>query len=85
MKLRLVGSALYKENPRDWDLILVLPDDIFERLYLTALDFEAQGVSGEWSPARWRWANDSVAIGRMIAHLSGKNIDLKIVPESMEH
>jgi len=59
--IHLVGSALWKRNPRDIDLCIELPDDIFLAAFgISATDWAAQGESGHWTPARWNWA-DSVS------------------------
>jgi hypothetical protein len=84
MEITLEGSALYKENPRDWDLRMYVPDIMFEWEYcLTAQKFVTEGRSGQWSESRWRWANDCVRIARLLANISGKNVDFRLLPESL--
>jgi hypothetical protein len=84
IRLRQVGSSLVKENPRDWDLLLFIPDDVFSKLYLEPKRFLEEGKTGAWSSERWDWAKDCVEIGRTLANISNKNIDFKIFPESLE-
>jgi len=83
-QINLVGSILQKDNPRDVDILCVLPDKDFKKIFqLSAKRFIREGKTGKWSPERCVWAKRTVAICHLLANrLKGNNIDFKFVPQS---
>lgn len=80
----LVGSALRKPNPRDYDIVVIIPDtDFFHRYGLTPKDWEKEGASGLYEN-RWRWAADMIKQTRRAWSHTMENVDLKIIPEWSE-
>ena len=72
----LVGSALTKENPRDVDIRIVIPDhDFFNRYDRLASDFYT-----DRGPI---WVEDVAKLGRdLLRTWHGLNLDLQVYPES---
>lgn len=78
----LVGSALRKPNPRDVDLLCVLPDSSFRRAFMNPIRWTEEGETGNWSPRRWTWARKTVKECHRIARETRLNIDFRYIPES---
>lgn len=80
----LVGSHMNpdKENPRDIDIICVIPDTEFERRYgkLEDWDFETSGYGGVLSE---RWTLDMSKRSRSFNFLEDTFVDFKVHPLSL--
>lgn len=78
----LVGSALLEPNtkPRDWDIRIELPDDVFSVKYGNIDDWITEGENGNWSQVRWRWSDDCVKQSRKISAALGLNVDFQVYP-----
>lgn len=51
----LVGSALFKDDPRDIDIRAIMPIKQFEDKFMPVEQFEEESVSGNWSDKRYYW------------------------------
>lgn len=84
----LVGSALVKPEPRDWDVRICLPDDEFMRHYApnrrdaikVAVDWLDESISGEWTNLRWGWSDDCIKQSRRGWRDTRLNIDFQVYP-----
>lgn len=55
----LVGSQTTgKENPRDVDVVCGIPDSEFTLRYGDINEWLEEGVTGQWTDVRWKWADD---------------------------
>lgn len=85
--LRVVGSVLTKEDPRDLDLILVIPSALFVELYMPVDQYDAESKSGAWSMDHYRWSDDSIYASRVMQRRMRMTfraslvVDLKILPQ----
>lgn len=72
----LVGSALRKNDPPDFDVRVVAPDADLERLY--GQDNERRREQGGWS--RWHWlrAYDRLKQSRRLSRALGVNVDFQV-------
>ncbi len=50
----LAGSAVRKAEPRDWDIRISLPDDVFAARYGDPEEWATTGETGEWTLPRQR-------------------------------
>ena len=91
-KLIMVGSIKTKAKPRDIDIVLVIPNSVFEKEYMPVSLFIEEGETGEWSLERFKWGEDSIELGDIISdRIYGEFslgwvrgfIDLKIIPGSV--
>ena len=80
-KFLLVGSALHKAKPRDYDVLGVLTDEQFAKHFLNAVRWKQEGESGFWSQDRYRWSAASIAVNDGLAAATDLNIDFKFWPE----
>jgi hypothetical protein len=85
----LCGSALAKVDPRDIDIRIQLADDEFGRRYGGSMHPEAavrkwieQGLTGDWSPIRWRWSSDCTKRCKHAWKLTNLNVDFQVYPAS---
>jgi predicted nucleotidyltransferase len=78
----LVGSVLKKDNPRDIDILCVIPDDDFEKIFnLKPNQWKEEGKTGNWSNERYRWGSKCIAIAGILAKRLNSNVDFKFIPE----
>lgn len=73
-----------KENPRDIDIICIIPDEEFEMRYGPVKDWEEEGRTGIWTEGRWKWADDCAKKwrhGQQFIQNRG-TIDFKVLPQS---
>lgn len=57
----LVGSQITaKEDPRDVDVICIIPDREFELRYGPVELWGQEGDTGLWAETRWKWSDDCV-------------------------
>jgi hypothetical protein len=88
----LVGGALVDKDPRDVDLVVPLPDELFAACYgdgpwsdgWVAREVNAWAASRNWpTPAAvWRrWARDCAKQSRHLTLLVGRAVDFKTQPE----
>ena len=87
----LCGSALNDDNknPRDWDVRLILPDDVFALRYANSYRSDAvvqqwvkEGDTGHFTDLRWDWSDECVRYARHGARHTRLNIDFQVYPES---
>lgn len=79
----LIGSVLVKDNPRDIDIVCILPDKEFKLEFgLSAKQWRKEGKEGNWSNERWEWARKSIEGGKSLAKRLKGNIDFKFIPVS---
>ena len=83
--LRLVGSALSKQKPRDLDLIMIIPDLLFEELFGPVAKWRDEGQSGEYTAVRTSWNERCIRLGRMLSRSlqTALPVDFKILPASL--
>lgn len=72
----LVGSALEEEDPRDVDVVCILPSLEFWGRYGGSLSHEAP--SAQWKPGSLRWGRDMAKLGAYASQHLGVNVDLKV-------
>ncbi len=85
MEIRLVGSALTKQHPRDLDLVGVVKDKSFYRIFgLPTLKFIKELNTGEWGPEMGEWSEYCVLTSRVFENRLSIPIpvDFKIFPET---
>lgn len=94
--LYLVGGALRSDDPRDIDLVLVMPDELFVACYadggahspaLAAKHVEAWRELHCGAPYKvtrlWeRWAVDCAKHNRVLTLIGHRRVDFKTQPES---
>lgn len=77
----LVGSSLSREDARDIDIVVVLPDDEYWGRYGRQYEWmrsAREAVDEDWSEAAKRWGAD---VGKLSAQAAAEgvgNVDLKI-------
>lgn len=87
----LVGSSLTKENPRDCDVVCVIPDEEFILRYgvddVKQWGFRYRSGSFDLHESCWKWADDVVHKSLQGMRFTRKYIDFKVFPESydLEH
>lgn len=83
----LVGSALRIPNPRDLDVVVVLPDDLFVSTYGDKGDNLSDYLMGcgvADPPGIWRrWARDTAKHTREWTEMLHRSCDVKIQPQHM--
>lgn len=79
----LVGSQITgAEDPRDVDVICVLPDEDFEIRYGSVAQWVDQGESGMWDVVRRKWSQDCVKKSTHGIRETRLDIDFKVLPKS---
>jgi len=80
----LVGGALLRdEEPRDVDLVIELPQDVFEYAYGKYDDWIVGKV---WSNETWlRWARDVAKISENLSHESRRMVDFRTQHPKTSH
>jgi|SRR6266487_5933557 len=83
-----VGSALTSETrPRDVDVRIVLPDDVFNARYLQTItvdEWQRQVSLCEWGPELWNWYHEEERCGIMLAQVCGeRTTDLGIITATL--
>lgn len=82
----LVGGALRDDDPRDVDIVIVMPDELFYRAYIypdhhldwMVKNWKYQGLGAD--PPRWwkRWARDCTKQARWLTvAIGGPIVDFK--------
>lgn len=83
----LVGSALRLPDPRDFDVVVILPDDLFVKTYGDKGDNLADYLAGcgmADPPLIWRrWARDTAKHTRQWTEMLHRSCDVKIQPQHM--
>jgi hypothetical protein len=79
----LVGSSLHSENPRDVDIRIMLPDEVFEARYGDVYDWMAEGYRPVWGETRQKWARDMGKLSMEATLCIRQNIDFQVYPEGM--
>lgn len=92
----LVGSQLYKDKPRDVDVICIIPDREFVLRYINQFevvghtDFEKcqqwqmRYKSGLYNESNWVWAKDVLHKSLQGMYYTSLQIDLKVYPQSVQ-
>lgn len=79
----LVGSQITGvEDPRDIDVVCILPDEDFEIRYGSISEWVDQGESGMWKTVRHKWSQDCVKKTKHGIKETRLDIDFKVVPKS---
>lgn len=80
----LVGSQITaKANPRDVDVVCVIPDDEFCLRYGPVEKWQSEGESGFYSFVRWSWSDDCVKKSLHGMKETGLSIDFKVQAQSI--
>jgi len=84
-QLRVVGSVLHKRKPRDLDLVLVVPDEVFVEFFGWPDRWEEEGESGDWTAVRHRWSAACIRLSREMARRMRTDlpVDLHVLPASL--
>jgi len=82
----LVGSALTDPDPRDVDLVIPMPEDLFLAAYNDGrpedLGAWQSGLRDPNPPAMWRrWARDCAKASRLATMFCGRRVDFKVQPQ----
>jgi hypothetical protein len=79
----LVGSALRKADPRDWDIRVILSDDEFTRRFGDVKEWESQHIAGSYGKIGWLVSEENHKKSRELQkQMHGKFVDFKVLPES---
>lgn len=82
----LVGGALYDYDPRDVDLVVPLPNDVFLACYGSRHDkIEAWGngwATADPTPLWMRWARDCAKQSLELTRFCERAVDFKTQPQS---
>lgn len=78
----LCGGALDPDNkdPRDWDIRVLLPKEVFETKYGDELVWASEQELGAFGRTSWRWVRDMVRTSRDGMKHTHLNIDFQIFP-----
>lgn len=77
----LVGSQLTdKPDPRDVDVICVIPNDEFTLRFGDVYKWLDEGGTGQWTDVRWRWSDHCVKKWKQGCLETGLNLDFKVIP-----
>ena len=85
VEYRLVGSVLTIDDPRDIDIVGVMPDSQFEAEFgISTQDFDEMLHFGNWNWQMQRWAKRSIETQRILdARIdSSISVDFRYIPES---
>lgn len=79
----LVGSALTKEEPRDIDVICILPDEEFKHRYgiKNIEQFFRDKILGDFSKPHWNLVDDYLKKTKHGWRFTKMNIDFKVKAE----
>lgn len=92
--LYLVGGALDDTNPRDLDVVIVLPDKLFVACYgdteawdedttaKAVKQWEHDHDSGQPERLWLRWARDCAKVSERLTRFCHRRVDFKVQPES---
>lgn len=83
----IVGGALTDPNPRDVDIVIPMPDDLFLAAYGDSKVFDMvrweSGMRDANPPAMWlRWARDCAKQSRAMTMFCARVVDFKTQPET---
>jgi hypothetical protein len=78
----LGGSALHSADPRDWDLRVFLPDEVFADRWGEWQLWAAEGRTGQWTERRWAWAGEMVKRTKQGCRATGLEVDFMVQPQS---
>jgi hypothetical protein len=76
----LVGSSLTEVQPRDVDIVIILPLDDFVARYGNSPDWKWHTLEPGWDDGSLRWAADVAKLGAFCSRVHKLNVDLKITP-----
>ncbi len=80
----IVGSILYKRVPRDFDLLLVISDIQFEKMFCKVDRFEREGEMGKWTKTgRYKWNDKVIEMVKAGRDIDIHAVDFKIYPRSL--
>lgn len=92
----LVGSQLTKDNPRDVDLLIIIPDEEFVLRYINQHDAIGENdrqkcvqwglrhINGLYNESNWKWAKDISHKSLQGMRFARAYIDLKVYPQSYQ-
>lgn len=84
----LVGSSTVKGNPRDIDVVCVIPDEEFMLRYqvdsIEQWGLRYRSGSFDLHESTWRWADDCCHKALQGMQFTHKYIDFKVYPESYD-
>lgn len=85
-RVYLVGSALLdaNEQPRDWDVRVIISDAEFQRRYGDPQAWIGEGHSGKWTRIRWRWSDDCVKQSQVASAACQVLVDVQVYPDCFE-
>lgn len=86
----LVGGAITDPDPRDVDLVIPMPEDLFLAAYNDGrpedLGAWQSGLRDPNPPPMWRrWARDCAKASRLATMFCGRRVDFKVQPERYFH
>jgi hypothetical protein len=76
----LVGSSLFTENPRDIDIRINLPDNVFIARYGPINQWMSDTWKPVWGIARQNWAKDMSKLSLEACLALKMNIDFQVEP-----
>ncbi len=78
----LVGSHLKNvSNPRDVDIICIIPNEEFDLRYGSTAKWFYEGESGIYTDISWNWSDDCIKKTLLGCKKTGMCIDFKVYPE----
>ena len=77
----LVGSSLHTEYPRDIDIRITLPDEIFIARYGLINEWISDTWKPVWGVTRQNWARDMAKLSLDATTSIRLNIDFQVEPE----
>lgn len=82
--VELIGSALHKSDPRDYDLRILMSEEDFRfHFALAPSDWQKEGREGKaWSELRLTWSLRCTDWSKRLSERSGCNVDFQIWPRS---
>lgn len=73
----LVGSGIVDPDPNDLDIVIPIPDELFEARY-------GRHVDDGFPTSQWkRWARDCAKIGRELTMECKRSVDFKTQPRTL--
>ncbi len=85
IKIYIVGSALYKKNPRDIDIRMRVSDAFFKKLFKVSVKrWCEEKKRGSWGKGVYKWSDFCCKISRLLneANIFDQIIDFQIQPSS---
>lgn len=82
--IELIGSALHKPDPRDYDLRILMSDEDFHfHFAIRPAEWQKEGREGKaWSEPRLTWSLRCTEWSKRLSERSGCNVDFQVWPRS---